>query len=63
LGGRLFPGTPNRYRRPKKSLSLIAQEGGTGKTTVKIHLAVEARLDGLRVVLLDLDAHTSARDW
>jgi chromosome partitioning protein len=46
-----------------KTLSLIAQKGGTGKTTLSIHLAVRAGLDGLKVVLLDVDPQASATAW
>lgn len=46
-----------------KTLSLIAQKGGTGKTTLGIHLAVQALGDGLRVVLIDTDPQGSAGAW
>jgi chromosome partitioning protein len=46
-----------------KTLSLIAQKGGTGKTTLSIHLAVRASLDGLKVLLLDVDPQASATAW
>jgi cellulose biosynthesis protein BcsQ len=37
-----------------KMLGVIAQKGGTGKTTLSMHLAVQATLDGARVLLLDM---------
>lgn len=46
-----------------KTLSLIAQKGGTGKTTLAIHLGVQALLDGLRVLLIDADPQASASAW
>lgn len=46
-----------------KTLSLIAQKGGTGKTTLGIHLAVQATLDGLNVLVLDVDPQASATAW
>jgi chromosome partitioning protein len=46
-----------------KTLSLIAQKGGTGKTTLSIHLAVQAGLDRLKVLLLDTDPQASATAW
>ena len=46
-----------------KTLGMIAQKGGTGKTTLSIHLAVEATLSGLKVLLLDLDPQGSAGAW
>jgi chromosome partitioning protein len=46
-----------------KTLSLIAQKGGTGKTTLCIHLAVQAERAGLRVLLVDTDPQGSAGAW
>jgi chromosome partitioning protein len=46
-----------------KTLSLIAQKGGTGKTTLGIHLAVQAQRDGLRVLMIDTDPQGSAGAW
>jgi len=46
-----------------KTISLIAQKGGTGKTTLSIHLAVQATLDGLNVLLVDIDPQASASAW
>ena len=46
-----------------KTLSLIAQKGGTGKTTLGIHLAVQAQRAGLRVLLVDTDPQGSAGAW
>ncbi|MEA3274241.1 MAG: ParA family protein [Pseudomonadota bacterium] len=46
-----------------KTLSLIAQKGGTGKTTLSIHLAVQASLSGLKVLLVDIDPQASATAW
>ena len=38
-----------------KTLGVIAQKGGTGKTTLSVHLAVQATRDDMRVLLLDID--------
>jgi chromosome partitioning protein len=46
-----------------KTLGVIAQKGGTGKTTLSVHLAVQATRDGLRVLLLDMDPQASATAW
>jgi len=46
-----------------KTLGVIAQKGGTGKTTLSVHLAVQATLDGIRVLLLDMDPQASATAW
>ena len=46
-----------------KILGMIAQKGGTGKTTLSIHLAVEASLSGMKVLLVDIDPQASATSW
>lgn len=46
-----------------KTLSMIAQKGGTGKTTLSIHLAVQARVSGFKVLLVDIDPQASATAW
>ena len=46
-----------------KTLGVIAQKGGTGKTTLSIHLAVQASLSGVRVLLVDIDPQASATSW
>lgn len=42
---------------------LIAQKGGSGKTTLSIHLAVAATQAGLKVEVLDVDPQQSAAKW
>jgi len=44
-------------------LSVVSEKGGTGKTTLAIHLARAAQLDGRRVVLVDLDPQHTASTW
>ncbi len=45
-------------------ISLLAQKGGTGKSTLAAHLAVEACRTGPKpVVLIDLDPQASLRRW
>jgi chromosome partitioning protein len=46
-----------------KTIGMIAQKGGSGKTTLSIHLAVQASLAGLRVLLVDTDPQGSAGAW
>jgi chromosome partitioning protein len=46
-----------------KRVGLIAQKGGTGKTTLGIHVAVQASLAGLPVLLVDMDPQASATAW
>lgn len=46
-----------------KTLSILSRKGGTGKTTIAIHLAVIAEQAGLTTVLIDLDPQASAIGW
>ena len=43
-----------------KVLTLLAQKGGTGKTTLAVHWAVEAMRGGAHVALIDTDPQGSA---
>ncbi len=45
------------------TLTLIAQKGGTGKTTLAINLSVAAERAGWRAALVDLDPQASAAGW
>src|SRR3546814_4402983 len=45
-------------------LALASQKGGSGKTTLSGHLAVQAQLSGAGpVVLIDIDPQGSLSDW
>lgn len=46
-----------------KTIILAAQKGGSGKTTIALHLAVEYRRAGHKVALLDTDPQGSAAMW
>lgn len=46
-----------------QTLGLIAQKGGTGKTTLALSLAVAAEADGRSVLVVDLDPQASACKW
>lgn len=46
-----------------KTIAMLGQKGGTGKTTIATALAVRAAQDGKNVALLDLDPQASARKW
>jgi chromosome partitioning protein len=46
-----------------KTVSLLSQKGGTGKTTMTLHLAVAAERAGLATVVVDLDPQASAAGW
>jgi len=42
-----------------QTLALVSQKGGSGKTTLAIHLLVEAATHGMRTLLLDIDPQGS----
>lgn len=46
-----------------KIITLLAQKGGTGKTTLSIHLAVLAAARNLKVVIADIDPQQSTTFW
>ena len=46
-----------------KIISFLSQKGGTGKTTLCVHLAVAAGKMGKSAVILDLDPQASATGW
>jgi chromosome partitioning protein len=46
-----------------RTLAVLSQKGGTGKTTVAVHLAVAACAAQRRVLMVDLDPQRSAAEW
>lgn len=46
-----------------KTLVVLSQKGGSGKTTLTINLAIAAALDGQQVVVIDLDPQHSTASW
>lgn len=46
-----------------KTLAIIARKGGTGKTTLAVHLAVAAQASGYVTLLADTDRQHSAVEW
>lgn len=46
-----------------KTIAVLSRKGGTGKTTLALHLAVAARDAGMAVLLADLDRQHSALEW
>ncbi len=45
-----------------RTIAVIARKGGSGKTTVSVHLALAAHLRGLHTVLADTDPQQSSRE-
>jgi chromosome partitioning protein len=46
-----------------KTLGIISQKGGSGKTTLSIHMAVAAERDDKTSAIIDLDPQASATIW
>lgn len=46
-----------------RTIAVISQKGGAGKTTMSVHVAVAAAQAGENVVIIDLDPQTNAASW
>ena len=46
-----------------KSIAILSQKGGTGKTTMSLHLGVEAARANYLTAVIDLDPQASATEW
>jgi chromosome partitioning protein len=46
-----------------KTIAIISQKGGAGKTTVTVHLATAAALTGHAAAIIDLDPQGTAASW
>ena len=45
------------------TVAILSQKGGTGKTTLALHLAVAAEKAGQLAAVVDLDPQASAAGW
>ena len=61
--GRMVANTTTEKHANMKTIAIISQKGGAGKTTVAIHLAVAAEQRGMKTALFDLDPQGSAASW
>ena len=43
-----------------KTVAVVSQKGGAGKTTMSVHIAVAATQAGENAVIIDLDPQTNA---
>jgi chromosome partitioning protein len=48
---------------PVKTLAIISQKGGSGKTTIAVHVAVCAAQRKLKTAIIDIDPQRSAYQW
>lgn len=46
-----------------RTLGILKQKGGSGATTIAVHLAIAAQEAGRRVVIVDVDPQGSATSW
>ena len=46
-----------------KTIAIVSQKGGAGKTTLALHLACAAQAGGFQSAIIDLDPQASAAAW
>ncbi|WP_313932076.1 AAA family ATPase [Sphingomonas sp. BAUL-RG-20F-R05-02] len=52
-----------RYASNMRTIAIVSQKGGAGKTTLALHIATAAEASGLPSVIIDLDPQASAAGW
>lgn len=53
----------SHLERPLRTLAVISSKGGSGKTTLALHLAVAAEAAGRKTLIADTDPQKSALEW
>ncbi len=46
-----------------QTIALVSQKGGSGKTTLALHLAVASAIEGRNTAIIDLDPQASSAHW
>ena len=46
-----------------KTVAILSQKGGAGKTTLTLHIAAAAEAAGPSTVVIDLDPQASSASW
>ncbi len=53
----------NQERYMRMFISVISQKGGSGKTTISLHIATQLAMRGHNTLLIDADPQASAMAW